>query len=179
MTSEERFERLTSDHRVTLQRLDVQEKRHRKTKWAVVSAIGLAVVTAGGTGWKQYVNHLDRKVQLEAEAQGAAENELLDESQWEQIRGLFKDVDKGLQELNQAVGECDRQSAVNATAIDFLTADQRWIRRSAEAKAPKPMRASRKLAIPSYAAVQQTVDPAAVEKRKAEKLEEANGTEEN
>lgn len=131
------IQRLTTGHAEALERLELAEaKSKRATRW-IAGALITALATAGGSVGKHYLDLRENRRELDAVAGTAAAAEATADHRWTEL-------DRALGGLRGELTECIKQAAINATAIDFLTADQRWIRRTATSRVEaRPARAAR------------------------------------
>ena len=164
--------RLTADHGATVERLDAQERAHRKQRRTVVIALVTALGTTGGTGAKAYFDYRAERDAIEADAQADATDAELGAVQWGESVAVLKAIDQELADRAERIAELETRIAKTEVAIEFLTADQRWIRRTASnriERAPPATPARKVIRLPEYG--QLKADPRRVQQRKAKILE--------
>jgi hypothetical protein len=165
----DRLDRLTADHRDALGRLDAQEKAARKHKRGLLLALVTALGAGGGTAAKAYFDYRAERDAIQAEAHNEATGAELDAVQWTETAEALEAVDRELGDCVERSHELDRRVSKLEVAIEFLTDDQRWIRRQADRveRAPAPSRKG--IELPAYGDLE--ADPQRVEQRKAKILQ--------
>lgn len=164
------LDQLTADHGATVERLDAQEKAHRKQRRTVLIALVTALGASGGTVAKSYFDYLSARDAIQAGAQAEAEAVELGAVQWGESAGVLEAMDQELAERAKRIADLETRIAKAEVAIEFLTADQRWIRRTASSRVGRapPMPARKRIEIPDYGELKP--DPKRVQQRKAKIL---------
>ncbi len=166
------LDQLTADHGATIERLDAHEKAHRKQRRAILIALVTALGTTGGTATKAYFDYRAEHDAIQADAQVEATGAELEAIQWEESTGALRAMDNELAERAERIAELETRIAKAEVAIEFLTADQRWIRRTASnrvERAPPPTPARKAIKLPDYGELKP--DPKRVQQRKARILD--------
>lgn len=167
--------KLTADHGATVERLDAQERAHRKQRRTVVIALVTALGATGGTATKAFFDYLAKRDAIHAGAQAEATGAELDAVRWEEAGRALKAMDDELEERAKLIAGLETRIAKTEVAIEFLTADQRWIRRTASSRVERsapPMPARKRIGLMDYGDLR--ADPERVQRRKA-KILETNG----
>lgn len=154
------IERLTADHEAALCRLEDSERKHKAAKRWIIGAVVTALATAGASVGKHYLDLREKRRELERVVGAAAQSGATSDHRWTEL-------DKRLRELEDEIDDCDKRAAINATAIEFLSRDQRWIMGRAErtVEGSRPARASRPIDLSEIEA-----PPEAVQRKKTEIL---------
>lgn len=161
---------LTVDHGATVERLDAQEKAHRKQRRTILIALVTALGGGTGTAAKAYFDYRAERDAIHADAHAEATDAELNAVQWEQSADVLKAIDRELEDRAIRLAELETRIAKAEVAIEFLTADQRWIRRSASNRVERapPTPARKHIQIPDYGELKP--DPRRVQQRKAKIL---------
>lgn len=164
------LDQLTADHGATVERLDAQEKAHRKQRRAILIALVTALGGGMGTAAKAYFDYRAERDAIQADAYTEAEAAELGAVQWGESAGVLEAMDQELAERAKRIAELETRIAKAEVAIEFLTADQRWIRRTASNRVERapPMPARKRIEIPDYGELKP--DPKRVQQRKAKIL---------
>ena len=115
------IERLTQDHNAALERLHCAERKAKRASRWIAGAVITALATAGAGVVKHYLDLRESRRELEAVAGTTAVTEANADHRWHKL-------DETLTAIRDQLAEVSKQAAINATAIEYLTADQRWIR---------------------------------------------------
>lgn len=137
-------------------------------RW-IVTAVVTALGSGAGTVAKAILDHAEagRLAELEAEARARAAE--LEATRWTEAAAALEAVDRELAARAARLAELETRLARAEVAIDFLTADQRWIRRVAEDRADPAEPASREaIRLPAYGELEP--DPDRVQQRKVKIL---------
>lgn len=155
------IEQLTADHRATLGRVEESERKHKRARRWIAGAVIAALGTAGASVGKHYLDLREKRAAVDRAAGATAETAATSDTRWAEL-------DKRLGKLEDEIERCGRQGAINATAIEYLTSGQRWIRSRATraVEESRPARASREVDLAKLEA-----PPEAVQRKKAEILD--------
>lgn len=166
------LDKLTADHGATVERLDAQEKAHRKQRRTILIALITALGGGMGTAAKAYFDYRAERDAIQAGAQAEATDAELDAVQWRESASVLKAIDQELAGRAGRIADLETRVAKAEVAIEFLTADQRWIRRTASSRverSPPPTPARKPIELPDYGELR--ADPKRVQQRKAKILE--------
>ncbi len=165
------LDQLTADHGATIERLDAHEKAHRKQRRAILIALVTALGGGLGTSAKAYFDYRAERDAIQADAHDEATDAELEAVQWEESADVLKAIDRELADRAIRLAELETRIAKAEVAIEFLTADQRWIRRTASSRVDRapPMPARKHIEIPDYGELKP--DPKRVQQRKARILD--------
>ena len=166
------LDKLTEDHGAALIRLEAQEKAGKKSQRAILIALVTALGSGGGVAVKSYFDYRAERDAIQADAEDEAEGDELDAVQWETQTEAIGALNLELEGRAKRLADLETRLAKAEVAIEFLTADQRWIRSTANKRvdrAPKAMPARRSIELPNYGDLK--ADPKRVQKRKAKILQ--------
>ncbi len=166
------LEKLTADHRETLGRLEAQERQSKRSGRWLATALVTALGTGGATLGKHWLDYRQERRRVELRAGSEAKSAELGAVQWDEAAGALEAMDQELTERAGRLSELETRIARAEVAIDFLTADQRWIRRTADRRVGdmphlEPVRKS--IRLPAFGELE--ADPERVQQRKAKILE--------
>lgn len=167
------LETLTANHREALERLEVQERARKKHGRTLAVAMVTALGGGAGTAAKAYFDYQTDRAAMVTEAEERATEDEIEAVHWGKASDALEALDEALTGCVERSHELDRRLSKAEVAIDFLTSDQRWIRRSAAERVdrtPLPTPARKRLALPKYGELEP--DPERVQQRAAEILED-------